>query len=98
METQTIVNLLNDSEELNSKFVTRKWYIINDQNNGQYRRGNETENDSAIRFETKVIKPNLCDYLDAYILVTGDIKVAAVAADTNVAFKKSAHLQHVQHI
>ena len=34
METQKIVNLLNDSEELNSKFVTRKWYVINEQNNG----------------------------------------------------------------
>ena len=30
METQNIVNLLNDSEELNSKFATRTWYIIND--------------------------------------------------------------------
>ena len=79
METQNIVNLLNDSEELNSKFETRKWYIINDQNNGQYGRGNENENDSNIKFETKVIKPNLCDYSDACILVTGDIKVAAVA-------------------
>ena len=55
METQKIVNLLNDSEELNSKFATRKWYIINDQNNGQYVRGNESENDSTIKFETKVI-------------------------------------------
>ena len=36
METQKIVNLLNDSEELNSKFAARKWYIINDQNNEQY--------------------------------------------------------------
>ena len=90
METQKIVNLLNDSEELNSKFATRKWYIINDQNNGQYGRGNENQNDSTIKFETKVIKPNLCDYSDAYILVTGDIKVAAVAADTNVAFKNCA--------
>ena len=35
METQNIVNLLNDSKELNSKFATRKWY------NGQYGRGNE---------------------------------------------------------
>ena len=41
METQKIVILLNDSEELNSKFETRKWYIINDQNNGQYGRGDE---------------------------------------------------------
>ena len=88
METQKTVNLLNDSEKLNSKFSTRKWYIINDQNNGQYGIGND--NDSTIRYETKVIKPNLCDYSDAYILVKGDIKVAAVAADTNVTFKDCA--------
>ena len=90
METQKIVNLLNDSEELNSKFATRKWYIINDQNNGQYGRRGENENDSTIKFETKVIKRNISDYFDVYILVTGDIKVAAVAANTNVAFKNCA--------
>ena len=61
------------------------------QSNGQYCRGNE--NDSIIKFETKVIKPNLCDYSDAYVLVTGDIKVTAVAANTNVAFKIVSHLQ-----
>ena len=75
METQKIVNLLNDSENKSSKFATRKWYIINGQNYGQYGRGNEDKNDSTIKFETKVIKPNLCDYSDAYILVTGDIKL-----------------------
>ena len=47
----------------------------------------ENENDSTIKFEIKVIKPNLCDYSDAYILVAGGTKVAAVAAETNVAFK-----------
>ena len=82
METQKIVNLLNDSDNESSKFATRKWYIVNDQNNGQYRRGNE--NDSTIKFETKVIKPNICDYSDAYILVTEDIKIADIAADINV--------------
>ena len=70
------------------RFATRKWYIINDQNNGQYDEG--TENDSTIEFEKKVIKPNICNYSDAYILVTIDIKVAAIAADTNVAFKDCA--------
>ena len=88
MGTQKIVNLLNDSDNESSKFATRKWYIINDQNNGQYGRGNE--NESTIKFEIKVIKPNLCYYSDAYILVTGDIKVADVAANTNVAFKNCA--------
>ena len=88
METQNIVNLLNDSNNESSKFATRKWNIINDQNNGQY--GRENENDSIIKFETKVIKPNLCNYSDAYILVKGDIKIADIAAYTNVAFTNCA--------
>ena len=88
METQKIVNLLNDSEKLNSKFATRKWYIINDQSNGEYGIGND--NDSTIKSETKVIKPNLCDYSDACILVTGNIKFTGIATDTNVAFKNCA--------
>ena len=36
METRKIENLLNDPDNKSSKFTTRKWYIINDQNNGQY--------------------------------------------------------------
>ena len=85
METQKIVNLLNDSNNESSKFATRKWNIINDQNNGQCGRGNE--NVSTIKLETKVIKPNLFDYSDAHTIVTGDIKIADVAANTNAAFK-----------
>ena len=50
METQKIVNLLNDSDNEYLKSETRKWYIINDQNNREYGRGNE--NDSTIKFET----------------------------------------------
>ena len=48
METQKIVNLLNESDnefsmELHSKFATRKWCIINDKNNGQNGKGNEND-------------------------------------------------------
>ena len=74
METLKIVNLLHGSDNESSKFATRKWYIINDQINGQYDR-------------VKVNEPKLCDYSDAYIPVTGDIKVEGVAANTNVPFK-----------
>ena len=63
METQKIVHLPNESDNESSKFATRKWYLFNDQNNGQY------GNDSTIKIDTKVIKPNLCDNSDAYILV-----------------------------
>ena len=50
----------------------------------------EMENDSSIKFETKIIKSNLCDYSDAFILVTGDITVVGINADTNVAIKNCA--------
>ena len=73
METQKILNLLEESDNEVFKFASRKWYIINDQNNGQHGKGDE--NDLTIKFDTKVIKPNLCDYSDAYILITGDIAI-----------------------
>ena len=86
MESQKIVNLLNNNDIESQKFTTKKWYIINDQNNGQYGRGDE--NDSTIKFETKVVKPNLCDYSDAYILVNGNIENKANNA--SVCFKNCA--------
>ena len=36
METQKIANLLGDANNESSKFATRKWYVINDQNNTDY--------------------------------------------------------------
>ena len=41
-----------------------------------------------MKFE--IIKSNLCDYSDAYILVTGDIKATGRDANTKVAFKNCA--------
>ena len=54
METQKIVNLLGDANNESSKFATRKWYVINDQNNTDYGEGNEDS--TTVKFETKVIK------------------------------------------
>ena len=85
MEAQKIVNLLEESDDEVLKFSTRKWYIINDQNNGQYGKGDA--NDSTIKIDTKVIKPNLCDYSDSFILVTGDIAVVNWNQNTSIAFK-----------
>ena len=89
METQKIVNLLGDANNESSKFATRKWYVINDQNNTDYGEGNEDS--TTVKFETKVIKSNLCDYSDAYILVTRNIAVTSGDA-TNIrgAFKNCA--------
>ena len=93
MEAQKIVNLLDATDNESLKFAARKWYVINDQNNGENGKG--SENDSSIKFETKVIKSSLCDYSDAYILVRGNIKVADVGANTNVAFEIVLYLQDV---
>ena len=76
METQKIANLLGDADNESSKFATRKWFFINDQNNTDYGEGNE--NGATVKLETQVIKSNTCDYSDAYIHVKGDITVTGV--------------------
>ena len=58
------MNQANDS-----KFVTRKWNIGNDNSKLNYDAINE------ITYNIKTLKYNLCDYNDTYILVRGDIIV-----------------------
>ena len=81
--------MLGDADK-SSKFATRIWYVINDQNNTDYGEGNE--NGTTVKFETQVIKSNLCDYSDTYILVTGDITATGGDANTRVTFKNCAPL------
>ena len=67
MEHQKPLNLLN--ERSGSKFVIRKWNIVNDHSNAKYDVGNE------IIYNTEVLKSNLGDYNDAYILGRGGINI-----------------------
>ena len=66
-----------------SKFVIRNWNIVNDQTNPNSDVGNE------ITYNTEVLKSNLCNYKDVYILVKGDFTVVAVYG-TQVAFRNCA--------
>ena len=84
METQKIVNLLNGSDDKNSKFATKKWYIIDNESNGKYSHHN------SIKFLTKSIESSLCDYSDTYILLTGNINVTGGDNNTKIAFKNCA--------
>ena len=70
MEHQKILNLLNEASD--SKFVTRKCNIVNEQSNANYDVGNE------VIYNTEVLKSNLCDYNHAYILVRGNITIIAI--------------------
>ena len=84
MGTQKIVNLLNGSDNENSRFATKKWYIIDSESNGNY-----SQND-GITFLTRSIESSLSDYSDVYILVTGNINVTPNNEATQVIFKNCA--------
>ena len=60
--------------------MTRKWTIVNDNSNANYVEGNE------IIYNTEVLKSNIFNYKDAYILVTGNITIIGHQV-TQVAFK-----------
>ena len=68
MEHQKILNLLNEGS--NSKFMTRKWSIVNYQPNASYDVGSE------IIYNTEVLNSNPCNYNDAYILVRDNVTIA----------------------
>ena len=82
MATQKIVNLLNGSDNENSKFATKIWYVIDSESKGNY------SPDDRIKFQS--VESSLCEYSDAYILVTRNITVTGGNANTKVAFKNYA--------
>ena len=92
METEKIVNLLNSSESEYSKFATKNWYIIDSEAKGSYLYHD------PIKFLTKSTESSLCDYSDAYILVTGDLTITGGNEDTKVAFKNCAPFKKMQYI
>ena len=79
MEYDKINNLMlsedNESEKL-SKFVTREYVKVNSLSNAY----NENK---SIRFKTPMLRSNLCDYSDVYILVKGTITVTTPGANNN---------------
>ena len=88
MEHYKISKLLKDSTV--SKFVTKKWIKVKDLSSGQY------SVKRNIRLKTSMLKSDLWDYSDAYIVVKGTIDLLATAtienekAQKNIAFKKNA--------
>ena len=69
MEFQKIADFLDinsDNKDL-PKFVTKKWIEVYDQSEGYYDANKE------IRIKTSMLRSDLCDFNDAYILVTGNI-------------------------
>ena len=89
MEFQKIVNFLDtafDNKDL-PKFLTKKWIEVYDQSEKKY-----TPN-KKIRIKTSLLKSNLSDFSDAYIIVKGIITVVRpnnAKRNKAVTFKNNA--------
>ena len=69
------------------RFVTKKWIEVYDQSGGNYNVNKE------IRIKTSMLRSDLCDYSDAYIVVEGNIIVTnpdGAKRNKAVAFKNNA--------
>ena len=73
MEYQKIIILLDNTPNQPTKFRTNNSVEINGDARGTY-------NTEKFKFKTSMLRSSLCDYSDAYILVSGTITVAEVAA------------------
>ena len=92
MENQKIINLFNKDDIDSKHFASKKWYIINDESNTNYGVNKDTgeNNPDTVKYDARVLKPNLCDYAEAYILVDGTIRTTAANANTRLALKNCA--------
>ena len=93
MEFQKITSFLDinsDNKDLHlPTFVTKKWIEVYDQSEGNYNVNKE------IRIKNLMLRSDLCDYSDAYIVVKGTVTVSAPNNAKNikaVPFKIMHHL------
>ena len=69
--------MLNSSDNKYSNFATKKWYVIDSESKGNY------SHENPIKLLTSLSESSLCDYSDAYVLVTENITVE-VANNNNI--------------
>ena len=70
MEYQKITNLLGTTTDEIPRFITKKWMKVYDQSGGA---DDKYKPNKQIRFKTSMLRSDLCDYSDVYIVVKGDI-------------------------
>ena len=81
--------IIEKAEEATFKFLQNN-AIHSQTTEGKYKQGD------TIKFETETIKSRLCDYSNAFILVTGNITVAADNDIQMLRLKIVHHFLHVQ--
>ena len=69
MEYQKTINLLGNTPNQPTKCRTKSWVEINDDSHGTY------NVNSQIKFKSSMLSLSLCDYSDAYKLLSETITV-----------------------
>ena len=77
MEYQKIAIVLDSASNEPSEFRTRNWVEMNYESRGTYTSNN-------IKFKTTMLRSNLCEYADAYILVEGTITITGTGNDDTI--------------
>ena len=75
MEYQNITNLLGNIPDKVPRFITKKWIEFHDQSGETYNTSKE------ITFKTSMLRSDLCDYSDAYIVIRVIVTVSAEERD-----------------
>ena len=88
MEYQKTTNLLGTTIDKILRFTTEKWVEVHDQSG---RVDDRYKPNKQIRFKTSMLRSDLCDYSDAYIVVKGKI---TVTNPNNDAYDKELTLKN----
>ena len=78
----------SDDKDL-PRFVTKKWVKIYDQSEKNYSPNKE------IRIKPSILRSDLCDFCDAYIVLEGDITLEDDDANKRI---KMLHLKTMHHL
>ena len=78
MQYQKTFNMLDNTSNQPTKFRTKNWVEINDEERGTY------NTNSQIKYKTSILMSSLCDHSDAFILVKGTLSIAAKTGNNQI--------------
>ena len=90
MENQKTTNLLGATIDEIPRFITKKWVKVYDQSGSA---DDRYKPNKQIRFKKSMLRSDLCDYSDVYIVVKGTITVTDPdndACDKELTLKNNA--------
>ena len=75
MEYQKITNLLDTTSDNVTRFITKKWVEVHEQSCSAE---DKYKPSKQIRFKTSMLRSDLCDFSDAYIVAKGTITLTKI--------------------